>query len=186
MGDCDRMYQHISAYLENTLDPATRAEYENNLEKYPALKMTTQRVSELTVQLGTLPQKQCSEDFVGKLRQKINSDAPVQQLAAGYWKKYSLAFSSIVILCLAVWMVYFYLLKGESPVPPLAPQGEFQTDPATVAGPAVPAPLQRGDIKDIDIKTRDESRIVQDSSLSRKIEQDNSRAKQVGHSTNPR
>ena len=66
MGDCDRMKKHISDYLEGSLDPTTRKEFEKNLEIYPELNSITKNISILPSILHQLPSQKCSEEFIRK------------------------------------------------------------------------------------------------------------------------
>ena len=186
MGDCNRLNEHISDYLENTLDPAMRAEFEQGLERYPELKQSTGQVKKLTALLGKLPGRKCSDDFVPRLRQRISSAVPVKSTQSSL-RRYSWAFSFVIVALVALVGINA-LLTREKAVPALPAVNEFQPAPTSVSGGAVNDPAgvystgnPAGAGNEVDIKTRAESRMANDSSAIRSSEQENSRAKQVGH-----
>jgi hypothetical protein len=182
MGECDKLNEHISAYLENTLDPAARKEFEQGLVKFSALKHTTSHILKLTTMLAKLPGQKCSDDFVPGLRQRINS-APASKFNEQNIKRYSFAFS-IVLVVLAAMVGLNTLLRDDEPAPPLPAVNEFQPAPAPVsAGSVNPSSSGYSPVggTEVDIKTRAESNMATDSSTLRIQEQKNSQAKQVGH-----
>ncbi len=155
MGDCDRLNEHISDYLENTLDPATRAEFEHGLDRFPELKHTTNHVLKLAALLGKLPERKCSDDFVPKLRQRINS-APLTDSKELNIRRYSLAFAFVIIVLVAIVGINT-LLTEEKSAPALPVVNEFQPAPTSVSGGAVNSPASgysAGSGNEVDIKTR--------------------------------
>jgi hypothetical protein len=186
MGDCERLNEHISDYLENNLDPAMRAEFEQGLERFPELKQSTSQIKKIAGLLGKLPGRKCSDDFVPKLRQRISSAVPVRSNQLNL-RRYAWAFSFVIIVLIALVGINTLLTRDES-VPALPVVNEFQPAPASVAGSTVSDPAgvystgsSSSAGNEVDIKTRAESRMVNDSSAIRGTEQENSRAKQVGH-----
>jgi hypothetical protein len=182
MGDCDKMNEHISAYLEKTLDPATHAEFEQALQKSLELKNTTDRVSQLTALLEKLPPQKCSDNFVVNLRQRISS-TPVSK--AGEWnlRRYSFAFSVVLVALVAIFGIKSLLKKDEA-APVLPTVDEFQSAPASVSGGTVNTPVSDYSTEgQLDIKTRAESQMVKDSLDLIKQDQNISPAKQVGHTS---
>src|SRR5512136_187530 len=113
MGDCDKLNEHISDYLENTLDPAMRAEFEQGLQRFPELKQSTSHVKKLAALLGKLPERKCSDDFVPRLRQRISSAAPAKSYQFNL-RRYSLAFSFVVIALVALAGLNALLTKEKS------------------------------------------------------------------------
>jgi hypothetical protein len=114
MGNCDRMKKHISDYIEGTLDPTTRKEFEKNLEIYPELNTITKNISILPSILHQLPSQKCSEQFMVNLRKRIHSSSksPVTKISL---KKYSYAISFLVLLIIAVFGVNsIFLQKDDS------------------------------------------------------------------------
>jgi hypothetical protein len=182
MGGCDKSNDHISDYLENSLDPAARAEFEQELGKSPGLKTTTNQVLKLTSLLGKLPTRKCSDDFVVTLRQRINS-VPERKSSKVSVRRYSFAFSFIIIMVIAIFGIKS-LLKKEEPAPVLPTMDEYQSAPASVSGGAVNTPVSSYSTpEDVDIKTRAESKMVKDTSDILEKDQNNNQAKQVGHTT---
>jgi len=180
MGDCDKMNKHISAYIENTLDPSTRAEFDKDLEKYPQFRKTAGQVLKLSSRLEKLPDQKCSENFMIKLREKINTE-PARNTVAINVKRYSFAFSFIILAIIAVFSINRLLNKEES-VSSFPPENEMQVSPSSVTNR--PGNTNVGDYSgegEMEVKTQAESNAVKDSITNRKTDQDNSRAKVVGH-----
>lgn len=180
MGDCDRMYKHISAYTENTLDPSTRAEFDKYLDQYPKLREKTGQVSKLPSLLGKLPEQKCSEDFILKLRDRIHAKPERKPIDINI-KRYSFAFSFIVLAIAAAFSINS-LLEKEKPVSPVPDLNGIEVSPPAVTNrPGNNNIRTYSNQEEMDIKTRTESKAVKDSILNRKTDQDDSRAKVVGH-----
>jgi hypothetical protein len=182
MGDCNKMKEHISGYLENTLDPAIRAQFEQELEKSPELRKITAQVARVTMLLSSLPARKCADDFVFELQRRINS-APAGKPILLNRRTYSFAFSFVVIAVVAIFGVKG-LLKKEEPMPVLPTIDEYQSAPASVSSGASRAPAGNySDQNEMDVKTRPVSNMVTDSSNILKNDQNNTQAQQVGHTT---
>jgi cytoskeletal protein RodZ len=101
MGNCDRMKKHISDYIEGTLDPTTRKEFEKNLEIFPELNTITKNISILSSILHKLPSQKCSDEFMVNLRERIHF-GPKNVVATSMIKKYSYAVSFLVLIIISV------------------------------------------------------------------------------------
>ena len=163
MGDCDRLKHYISDYLESGLDPATRKEFEDALEKLPELKAMTNRARILSSKLKNLNYYSCSEEFQLKLRGKIHTQ-PESVISKQNIVRYSLAFSMVLIL----FIVTFSMMNvSDSPEQiPLAPaNSEFQIKtPVSNPLPGNNVNSLVNDDNGVDIKTRTTQDMVADSS----------------------
>jgi hypothetical protein len=165
MGECDRLKHYISDYLEGGLDPATRKEFDDALEKFPELKVMTNRVLLLSSKLKNLNYYSCSNEFQLKLREKIHTQ-PESTISKQNIVRYSLAFSMVIIL----FIVTFSMLNfSDSPeLNPLIPENsEFQinaTNPVSNPLPGNNVNSLVNDDNGVDIKTRTTQDMVADSS----------------------
>lgn len=98
MGDCDRMKKHISDYLDHSLDPTTKNEFEQILGENASLKSLTSKVGKVKNLLGNLQSYQCSEEFNFRLREKIHQNQKTS--VKDPVKKYvlSVSFAAVLIL----------------------------------------------------------------------------------------
>lgn len=167
MGDWDRMKTYISDYLENSLDPTTRKEFEQALNNSGELRLLTVKMKALKFSLNNLIQYKCSDDFSTKLREKINLKVePVisrQQLL-----RYSFAASFIIVV-----VVFALNMTSQSDTPELDPAIRGQSDLQIKGSNPVSNPVSGTSesrlVKDgeVDIKTKPPQQAVIDSTRAR-------------------
>jgi hypothetical protein len=180
MGDCESMYKHISAYTENTLDPSTRAEFEKHLDRSPELRQKTGNISKVALLLSALPEKKCSENFMSGLRERIHTEPERKSMDINI-KRYSFAVSFVVLAIVAAFSVNS-LLEKDQPVSPDPALNGIEASPPAVSGRSGnTSPRMISNQEEMDVKTRAESKAVKDSLSNLKADQDNARAKVVGH-----
>ncbi len=165
MGDCDRLKHYISDYLENGLDPATRKEFKDALEKFPELTSMTNRARVLSSKLKNLNYYSCSEEFQLKLREKIHTPSK-SVISRQNIVRYSFAFSMVIIL----FIVTFSMITG-SDSPELNPVVPGNSDFQIKMANPVSNPLSGNNVNSlvnddngINIKTKTAQDMVVDSS----------------------
>ena len=164
MGDWDRFKNYISDYLEGNLDNSTRKEFEQEIEKNSNLQKLTRGVENLSKMLGNLPEHECSDDFNVKLRDRIHRESSVVRLPVTPLKKYSFAFSFVMIAVVAVF-TFNTLTEKDDPVINLPESSNIQSvQPNPVyQNKMQPASRIKTDNRQVDIKTIDENVTVTDS-----------------------
>jgi len=167
MGDCDRMKKYISDYVDKSLDPTTRKEFENKLELYPELRSTTKNISALSKILNKLPMHKCSDDFMINLRQRI-SVAPQHSQEKSNMVKYAFAFSFLVLAVITIFQVNSIINKQDN-------SNQFQQsfenqqitpEPTNIPVGTTNNPYIQNDA--VDIKPRAEQDALKDSLLEQK------------------
>lgn len=164
MGDWDRFKNYISDYLEGNLDNSTRKEFEQEIDKNSNLQKLTRGVENLSKVLGDLPEYECSDDFNVKLRDRIHRDSSAVKLPVIPLKKYSFAFSFVMIAVIAVF-TFNTLTEKDDPVINLPESSNIQSvQPNPVyQNKMQPASQVQTDNRQVDIKTIDENVTVTDS-----------------------
>ncbi len=164
MGDCDRMKKHISDYLDQSLDPTTKQEYEQSLKNSAELGSLTRNVEQVRTLLGSLETRHCSDDFNVRLRERILHSQ--EQTVRDPFKRYALSISFAAIFVLVIVFIYPFSAEEETDRPGSS-NPAVQTPAATInpGVPAVDRKLDGGGVQAArDIKTLDEAKVASDSS----------------------
>jgi hypothetical protein len=163
MGDCDRMKKHISDYLDHSLDPTTKNEFEEILDEDASLKSITSRVGQVKSILGNLQSMHCSGDFNTRLRERIHQNP--KTTVKDPVKKYTLSVSfAAVLILVVVFLNPFATDKSETlpqiPASPIStPQIKNQSNIQGVRNTTANSGVQSAR----DIKTIDEAKAYSDS-----------------------
>jgi hypothetical protein len=123
MGDSDRMKNYISDYLENSLDPSTHKEFEDELKRSQELRTITDRVAAVSTHLSNLKKHACSDDFSVKLREKIHTTSE-PLISRRTVLRYSFAVSFVIILVIATFTITNLMSDSPENTPTL--QGSTQ------------------------------------------------------------
>jgi hypothetical protein len=175
MGECDRIRNYISAYIEKTLDPTTSHKIEKHLSSCPDCIGIVKKIRTMQKMLLNLNQYQCSDNFSLNLRNRINS-APKPSLLNGNIKKYSYAFSLVLVAFFVVVGMNRFFNQTDSQVDdPIGTELQI-TDPK----PSQPMINNQNntivDKKDIDIQTvdglKDSTELTQPNDLFKYVDQD--------------
>ena len=123
--------------------------------------------------LGNLPEHKCSDDFNVKLRDSIHRESSVVRLPVTPLKKYSFAFSFVMIAVVAVF-TFNTLTEKDDPVRNLPESSNIQSvQPNPVyQNKMQPASQVNTNNKHVDIKTIDENATVTDSLHNETINKD--------------
>lgn len=182
MGNCDRMKKHISDYLEGTLDPTTRKEFEKNLEIYPELNSITKNISILPSILHQLPSQKCSDEFMVDLRKRIHSKSK-NVVTTIPIKKYSYAFSFLVLIIIAVFGVNNIFLQKDESIG-IQESSDYQIDASQPNQVPIKGSFKSPANKDnASIKTKDSQPAITDSSKIPNDAKGNTQAKPVRQTT---
>ena len=165
MGSCDRLKKYVSDYVEGQLDPSTRRQYEEELNINPELRELTAKVSHVSSLLKNLPAHKCSEDFNVRLRERIHNEPQKNWLSTNV-RRYSLAFSFIVILAVAI-----FALNSQTE--------ENTAAPFIPSRNAVSSDNNIYNDESIDVKTRNQQPTVVDSNNIRMKEKKDPQIKYV-------
>lgn len=166
MGNWDRMKIYISDYLENSLDPTTKKEFEKVLESSPELRSQLTRVSALKSNLNNLPRYQCSDDFSLKLRERIHT-SPQPAISRQNLLRYSFAASFIIVLA-----VFTLMLTNSSNVEESAPAmgtgSDYQMNQSNPVSNPVSSSKVNSFVKDdeMDVNTKSSLKASVDSTRS--------------------
>jgi hypothetical protein len=153
MGECDRVRNYISAYIEKTLDPTTSHKIENHLTSCPDCIGIVKKISTMQNALLNLNKYHCSENFSLNLRDQINT-APKPNLFNGNIKKYSYAFSFVLLAFIMVVSLNSLFNQSETQVnEPIV--NEFQMAEPKPSQPPMNIPNNTFVDEDVDIQTRD-------------------------------
>ena len=164
IGYWDIFKNYISDYLEGNLDNSTRKEFELEIDKNSNLQKLTRGVENLSKMLGDLPEYECSDDFNVTLRDRIHRESSAVKLQVTPLKKYSYAFSFVMLAVIAVF-TFNTLTEKDDPVKNLPESSKIQSvQPNPVfQNKMQPASQVRIDNRQVDIKTIDENVAVTDS-----------------------
>jgi len=165
MGDWDRLKKYVSDYVEGQLDPSTQRQYEEELKINPELRELTTKVSTVTKLLKNLPFHRCGEDFNLRLRERIHNDPQKKWLGTSV-RRYSFAFSFIVILAVAI-----FALNNQSE--------DNTTTKFSPSKNAVSSDNNAYENESIDVKTRSQQPALVDSNTIRMKEKKDPRIKYV-------
>ena len=160
MGDSDRLKKHISDYIEQNLDPATKDQLEQQMDRDPDLKRITGNVAKIPSLLKGLSPLKTSEDFNVRLREKIHTE-PQRGLWAFDVKRVSYAFSFIVLIAAIIVTVTNLQEKSELP-----DNQNLQTVSPVSSTPAVSRSSLTND--EMSVKTKEEQAGLKDSLETKK------------------
>jgi len=149
MGDCDRLKKYISDYLDGSLDPTTRTQFEEKLRTNTELQKLTNQVQHVSKLLSTLPNHKCKDDFNIRLRDRIHSETPISKFNINI-RRYSIAFSFVVIIGVAIFGING-MLRDDTETQTARPSNAVSVEKS------VP------DNEEIDVKTRDPQAAATDS-----------------------
>ena len=185
MSDWDRLSNNISDYLEGNLDNSTRKEFEEEIEKNPDLKNLTSRMAGLSKLLGNLTEQKCSDDFSAQLRDRIHRETSTAKAFRIPVKKYSYAFSLVVLAVISVFTFNVLTEDGDSidALPESSNIQSVQPTPVYQNNMQPPATVS-ADNKEVDIKTIDENSAVADSLANKPSKEKNPNIKYVDEKTN--
>ncbi len=162
MGDCNRMKKHITDYLDHTLDPSTKKEFEQTLGDSKRLRKITEEVEQIKTSLGALQTYHCSENFNIRLREKIlqNQKIPVN----GPVRRYvlSLSFAAVLVLVMVIFNPFSSEDDGTSPQVPAASM-QVLPEKKTPNIQNVTSTNDNESYSGRDIKTLDEAKAYADS-----------------------
>jgi anti-sigma-K factor RskA len=156
MDDCDRLKKYVSDYVEGQLDPSTRRLYEEELKTNTELQQLTEKVSKTSHLLKNLPTHKCSSEFNVRLRERIYHE-PQKSLFSSNVRRYSLAFSLIIVVAVAI-----FAIRNQTE--------EKRSIPLVPLQNAVSSDNNSYDEESFDVKTRSQQSAVFDSSTN-KIEE---------------
>jgi len=179
MGDCDRIKSYISEYSENRLDEQTKQQIESHLNVCPDCLTVAQRIPVLQLLLSNLKSKNCSDDFMIKLHQKLQSEA-VPQSKNNNLKRYSYVFSFATIVIIIAFGVNSMFTETELPTQvPIFPEKNKTGTNASVSPMANQKKQNSNNAAGLDIKTQAEHNIYADSLKMRKGNEENPKIKYV-------
>ena len=166
MGNCDRMKPYISDYIENSLDPTTKKEFEQVLKSSPELQKLIRHMQILKSGLNNLQSYHCTEDFQIKLRQRLISE-PNSLINRQQFVRYSIAVSFIIILVIVTMNISFQNNDQET-LPATTGQSDLKIQTSRpVSNPVSETtdaqPMNEGEI---DIKTKPRQQAIADSTES--------------------
>jgi len=180
MNECDRLKKHISDYLKNTLDNTSKTEFEKGLSQDPQLRNLTDQVNKMSKMLTGLKSYKCSDDFSVKLREKIHRSDSQAKLPATPAKKYSYAFSFVVVAVLATFMVTAITDEPDNvnTIPETTNIKEQipSASPTNQPNPGIHTPASE---QQVDIKTIDEQKVPADSLRNQRDSDEGGQIKQV-------
>jgi anti-sigma factor RsiW len=185
MSDWDRLSNNISDYLEGKLDSSTKKEFEEEIDKNPNLKNLTGRMAGLSKLLGNLPERKCSEEFSAQLRDRIHRETSNVKAFTIPVKKYSYAFSLVVLAVISVFTFNVLTEEGDSidALPESSNIQSVQPEPV-YQNNMQPATTVKADNKQVDIKTIDENSAAADSLVNKPIKEKNPNIKYVDEKIN--
>ena len=173
MSDWDKLSNYISDYLEGNLDNSSRKEFEQEIEKNSDLRNLTGKVSNLSRLLKGLPEHKCSDDFSVKLRKKIHQSSAKIAKPVSSFKKYSFAFSFVIVAVVAIFAIGTFM-ESEDPAVNLPESSNIpsvQPDPVN-QNTMQPTSNVQADNKQVDIKTIYENPVAADSLHNKAIEKE--------------
>jgi hypothetical protein len=182
MGDCDSLKKQISDYLEGNLDNSARDDFERCLKQEAGLQKLTNRVGHVSEVLSGLPVHNCSSDFSVKLRERIHHSATPSRLPVLPVRKYSYAFSFVVITILAVFT--FNQMNDSSTENAMTRETPVvqSSQPAAVTPVTSSGPESNGQVIDheVEIKTKGELKTLADSLRNKELDRNDPAVKYVG------
>lgn len=180
MGDCDSLKKHISDFIEGNLDKATRDEFERGMDRDAGLRKLTSQVGYLSQALNKLPEHKCSSDFSANLRERIHRAEAPSRLPATPVRKYSLAFSLVILVVVSAFI--FTSLGDQKPEPVLQSETPVirNTNPSVApVTSTTPGTSDKIGGQEVDIKTQGEQQARADSVAKRELEGKDSKLKYV-------
>ena len=185
MSDWDRLSNNISDYLEGNLDNSTRKEFEEEIKKNPDLKNLTNRMAGLSKLLGNLPEQKCSDEFSAQLRDRIHRETSTAKSFTFPVKKYSYAFSFVVLAVISVFTFNVLTEDGDSidALPESSNIQSVQPEPV-YQNNMQPTSTVKTDNKQVDIKTIDENSAAPDSLVNKTVKEKNPNIKYVDEKIN--
>ena len=102
MGNCYNVKKYISDYLENKLEPESRAAVENHLKTCTSCARSLNTISHLKSRLSSLRRYKCSDEFTRKLHERIHSPGKEYSQVLPV-RKFSYAFTAVLVVFLSIY-----------------------------------------------------------------------------------
>lgn len=149
MGDCDKLKNYISDFIEGNLDPTTRKQFDDELRTNKELQQLTNNVRQVSRILADLPHHKCGDDFNIRLREKIHAESSTSKFNINI-RRYSIAVSFVVIIAIAIFGINS-MLKEDTPLPVAPASSNISVEQVVPEN------------EEFDVKTRDPQAVTKDS-----------------------
>jgi hypothetical protein len=149
MGDCDKLKNYISDFIEGNLDPTTRKQFEDELRTNTELQQLTNNVRQVSKILTELPQYKCGDDFSIRLRERIHSESSTSKFNVTV-RRYAIAISFVVIITIAIFGING-MLKEDTHLPVAPASNNISVEEVVPEN------------EEFDVKTRDPQAVTKDS-----------------------